>query len=160
MLDIRKYKKLIGIILALILLSFFDATRQDVSAHTAHIVTVVEHGNGNAVLLATADNAPSGIDKFVAVESQIDEAITQEEKSAHEPLVRFIAVVFALFFAIQVVYHTTIRRYGCHMIDVWENVIYIHQIDGKKKNAFLRNETTNVLITGGNLWRKIKYVIE
>lgn len=135
MLDIRKCRKLIGIILALILLSFFDAERQDVSAQTLYGASQSVRSE-NVVLLTCAKQLPSGVDKFVPVENKTDKAITQGEKPTNAPLIRFIAIVTALFFAIQIIYHATIHRYGCHMIDVWENVAYIHQIDGKKKMTF------------------------
>lgn len=138
MLDIRKCRKLIGIMLALILLSFFDVERQDVSAQTLPEASYIEHSE-KEVMLTCAKQLPSGVDKFVPVENKTDKLITREEKPSHAPLVRFIAVVTVLFFAIQVVYHATIHRYGCHMIDVWENIIYIHQMDGKKKEGLLCN---------------------
>lgn len=136
MLDIRKCRKLIGIMLALILLSFFDVERQDVSAQTLPETSYIEH-NENEVILTCAKQLPSGVDKFVPVENKADELITREEKPSHTSLVRFIAVVTVLVFAIQVVYHATLHRYGCHMIEVWESIIYIHQMDGKKKEGLL-----------------------
>lgn len=136
--DIRKYRKLICMMLAWLLLSFFDMARQDVSAQTLCEAVSLGH-SANEVVLVCTKQVPNGVDKFVPVENKTDEVMTQAEKPSREVTIRFVAIVTVLFFAIQVTYHTTIHRYGCHMIDVWENIIYIHQIDGKKKGVLLCN---------------------
>lgn len=136
--DIRKYRKLIYMMLAWFLLSFFDMAGQEISAQTLCGASVSGYCE-NEVLLVGTKQVPNGVDKFVPVGNKTEEVITQTEKTSHELTMRFIAIVTALFFAIQVIYHATIHRYGCHMIDVWENIIYIHQIDGKKRGVLLYN---------------------
>lgn len=136
--DIRKYRKLIFMMLAWLLLSFFDMAGQNISAQTLYGAANQEYSENEAFLVGTKQ-VPNGVDKFVPVENKVEEVITQTEKPSHELTIRFIAIVTALFFAILVIYHATIHRYGCHMIEVWENIIYIHQIDGKKRGALLCN---------------------
>lgn len=136
--NISKYRKLICLMLAWFLLSFFDMTGQSVSAQS-FCGNVNPDSMGDEILLVCTKQVPNGVDKFVQVESKTDEVMTQTENASHDLVIRFIAIVTALFFAIQVIYHATIHRYGCHMIDVWENIIYIHQIDGKKRGVLLCN---------------------
>lgn len=136
--DISKYRKLICLMLAWFLLSFFDMAGQSVSAQSL-CGTANPGSSGNDVLLICTKQVPNGVDKFVKIESKTNEVMTQTENASHDLVIRFIAIVTALFFAIQVIYHTTIHRYGCHMIDVWENIIYIHQTDGKKRGVLLCN---------------------
>lgn len=136
--DISKYRKLICMMLAWFLLSFFDMAGQSVSAQS--LGDTVSHGSSeNEALLICTKQVPNGVDKFVKIESKTSEVMSKKENVSHDLVIRFIAIVTALFFAIQVIYHTTLHRYGCHMIDVWENIIYIHQIDGKKRGVLLCN---------------------
>lgn len=134
--DISKYRKLICVMLAWFLLSFFDMAGQSISAQ--RFDDIVDHsGSEQETMLICTKQVPNGVDKFVKMESKTSEIASKKENTSQELMIRFVAIVTVLFFAIQVIYHTTIQRYGCHMIDVWENIIYIHQTDGKKRSVLL-----------------------
>ena len=139
MTDIRNCKKMIGIMIAVVLLSFFGATQEKLPVNT-----VVETLSAEQCATDVVDNRIAGTGeipdrgtRITAAKSMLDEAVTREQKTTRVMPIRFLAVVCMLLCAIWVVYRITIRRFGCRMIDLWENIIYINQIDGAKGNVLL-----------------------
>lgn len=137
--DIRACKKMVGIMLAVILLSFFGAIQEKMPVNTE-----TELLGAESCVADTADNGiadagkrPAGETRITAAKSMPQEAVIREQKTIRVMPIRFLAVVCMLLCAIWVVYRITIWRFGCRMIDLWENIIYIHQIDGAKGNVLL-----------------------
>ncbi len=139
MLDSRNCKKMIGIMIAVVLLSFFGATQEKMPVNTAAELLGAELCGTDAADngIAGTRETPDRGTRITAAKSMLDEAVTREQKTTRVMPIRFIAVVCMLLCAMWVVCRITIRRFGCRMIDLWENIIYIHQIDGAKGNVLL-----------------------
>lgn len=132
--DIRACKKMVGIMLAVILLSFFGAIQEKMPVNTE-----TELLGAESCVTDTADNgiADVGETRITAAKSMPQEAVIREQKTIRVMPIRFITVVCMLFCAIWVVYRIAMRRFGCRMIDLWENIIYIHKTDGAKGESLL-----------------------
>lgn len=91
-----------------------------------------------ATISAGNDNLPGGTDSISLAKKAAEDILTREQKQSQTRtlLMRFLVVVFALVLAVCVSCRILIRRYGCHMIAVWQNITYIHQVDGKKGERF------------------------
>ena len=135
MLDIKRYKKLFGIVVVLVLLSFFDTARESVVTDTVP-VALQEENHGEIMCLA-ADEVEEDIDRVLPAKTQIDEFVAREPEAMHDASMRFVAVVSVLLCMMQFCCRVIIRYFGSRMIALWENIIYIHQIDGKKGRALL-----------------------
>lgn len=137
--DIRNCKKMAGIMLAVILLTFFGVIQEKLPVNTVVEMFGAEQSITDAAEdeIASACKMPDRETRITASKTTLDEVVTREQKTVHVMPIRFIAVVCALFCAIRVVYRITIRRFGCRMIALWENILYIHQIDGAKGNDLL-----------------------
>lgn len=87
-----------------------------------------------ATISAGDSNLPRGTDSISLTKKAEEDIVTREQNQPQTRtlLIRFLAIVFMLVLAVRVTYRILIRRYGCHMIKVWQNIIYIHQVDGKK----------------------------
>lgn len=137
--DIRNCKKMAGIMLAVILLTFFGVIQEKLPVDTVVETVDAEQSVTGAAKneIADAHEIPDEETRITASKSTLDEVVTREQKTEHVISIRFIAVMCTLFCAIQVVYRITLRRFGCRMIALWENILYIHQIDGAKGNDLL-----------------------
>lgn len=156
--DIRKHKWLIHILTVLVLLSFlhsapvfaqisaelvpgYDAVGKVAEAGftEAAVVGAEEAGNLRPATISAGDDSQArGTDSISLARKATEDLVTREQKQSQTRtlLMRFLAVVFALILAVRVTYRILIRRYGCHMIAVWQNITYIHQMDGKKGERF------------------------
>lgn len=137
--DIRNCKKMVGIVIAVVLLSFFGAIQERLPVNTAAELLGAEQCAVDAAdnrIAGTGEKTDRGT-RITAAKSMLDEVVTREQKTTRVMPIRFIAVVCMFLCAIWVVYRITIRRFSCRMIDLWENIIYIHQIDGAKENVLL-----------------------
>lgn len=169
MLDIRRCRKHVGIMLVLILLSFFCVVRDYMPERMVDAGAVVAMSMGGSLVEETVDRvvirasaeavhevdlltpaplaggerltkvsvASNEGDRLAAPQSSMDDIVIKEQRSGRGATVRFIAIVFVLFHAVRVVYRAAIRRYGKQLIRLWQNIVYIHQIDGKKGNGLL-----------------------
>lgn len=137
--DIRNSGRLVGIMLAVILLSFFGATQEKLPGNTIVRMSEAESGGTDTVITVATDagKASDCETKIIAIKGMLDDVVMSEQKTVHVMPIRFIAVVCALLCAIWIVYCIAIRRFGGRMIALWENIVYIHQIDGEKGNACL-----------------------
>ena len=136
MLDIRRNKLFVGIMLALILLSFFYGTQENIAGYPEYAFSETMHSESQIQLMQVGEPVVR-VDRVSAAKSEMDDVITREQKTTQVTIVRFLVVVCILLFAVQEVYRIAIRRFGCHMIALWENITYIHQIDGEKDDAIL-----------------------
>lgn len=137
--DIRNCKKIAGIMLAAILLTFFSVIQEKLPVNTVDEMLETEWGISYAAgdEIAGAREMPGRETEITTPKSILDEVVARGQKPVHVMTIRFIAVVCTLFCAIRVVYRIAIRRFGCRMIALWENILYIHQIDGSKGNDLL-----------------------
>ncbi len=137
--DIRSCKKIVGILLAAVLLTFFCTIQEKLPVNMASVITGAEQGTADAADDAAADAGEMthrGV-RITASERRVDEAVTNEQKTVRVMQIRFIALVCVLLRVIRVLYRITIRRFGCRRIALWKNIFYIHQIDGAKGNDLL-----------------------
>ena len=139
MIDIRNHKKWIGILTILVLLSFFCMFQGKIPEKTLR-----ELANERTGVLYTAENVCADVAKNQDRETRIVEekgmsleAVTQGQKTMRVVTIRFIAVVCMVLCIICMAYRIVIRRYGARMIKLWENITYIHKMDGAKGNALL-----------------------
>lgn len=136
MLDIKKCKRFIGIMMAFVLLSFFACVKERVPLDVAHIVTEAEQFADERILASVSETSVPEA-KLTAVKNTMDDVVLRKQNSTSVTLVRCLVVAFMLLCVFQVAYRATIRRFGSHMIALWENICYIHQIDGEKGNVLL-----------------------
>lgn len=139
MLDIRSCKKMIGILIAVVLLSFFGVVQEKMPVNTAAEMLGTRQCATYILENESADVAeiPDRGTRITTAKSMLDEVMMRQQRTTRVIQIRFIAVVCMLLCAIWVVYRITIRRFGCLMIDLWENITYIHQIDGAKGKGLL-----------------------
>lgn len=149
----KKHKSLLCLMAAVVLLAFFymapimtkDAATQIQMAEgaCAEQTSIDMQGMGekaisDAVVLHGASSRPDTYpDSITAVRTVLDEIATREQHAPRILIVRFLAVMSILILFVHVICGILMRRYGCHMIELWENIYYIHLIDGKKDAPFL-----------------------
>lgn len=155
--DIRRSKRFVGIMLGLILLSFLNLTQESVSGYPEYADKDSVQCESETYLMQ-AGQSTVRVDRLSAAKSSVDDVITRERNATKVTTIRFIAVVYSLFFALQVVYRSVIRCYGSHMIALWENITYIHEIDGKKENAILYTLQGSMVLQEAFSWKKIEQV--
>lgn len=136
MLDIRRSKLFVGIMLALILLSFFYVAQENIAGYPEYTFAETIQSESQ-IQLMQVERSVVRVDRVSAAKGELDEVITREQRTTQVITVRFLVVVCVLLFAVQEVYRIAIRHFGCHMIALWENIIYIHQIDGEKEGVIL-----------------------
>lgn len=136
MLDIRRSKRFVGIMLGLILLSFLSLAQESISGYPEYAYRDMVQCEAKMHLTQVGESVVR-VDRVSEAKSSMDDVITRERNTTQVTAIRFIVVVYSLFFAVQVVYRSVIRCYGSHMIALWENITYIHEIDGKKGNTIL-----------------------
>lgn len=150
MTDIGKHKRWLCLMAAFVLLSFFymapvrpegtlpkpadadgvECGLSDMSGMSGLVIS-------NAMNLHGADCRPEACtDNISAARIMLDEIATREQQP-RILLARFLAVVSLLILFVRVICKLLIRRYGCHMIDLWQNIYYIHLVDGKKGKRLL-----------------------
>lgn len=146
MLDIRKYKGLLGLTLAVVLLSFIYVAPNNAKlgfgmamAWNLTEADGASYGVGDihAIVLSSAESRiPENPARIFPVQESMEEFVNREQNAASVQLARFLAVAIIIIFVAHVTFRTIIRRYGYHMIDLWENIVYIHEVDGKKGERF------------------------
>ena len=134
---IRRREVLIGVMLVMILLSFFSTAKERISGFAEY--TISTHagciGCEEERIYQQASARPAA--RIVDAKDTLDDVIMREQKTVRSIVVRFLVIVLVLFYVIRAVYRMTIRRFGCHMIILWENICYIHKVDGEKENRLL-----------------------
>lgn len=89
-------------------------------------------------LLDVRDVKPDACtDTFTMIHSVLDEVVMREQAGMRSLLSKLLAVIMWVMLLVCVVCRILSRRYGCRMIDHWENIYYIHQTDGKKGDYLL-----------------------
>lgn len=150
---IRKHKGLLWLVAAFVLLSFFymapvmvrEASVESLNADGIYaqrdVLDMSEMAGtvlSNAMILHGVPGRPEACPGNIsAARTMLDEIATREQQAPRILLVRFLAVVSLLILFVRVICRQLIRRYGCHMIDLWQNIYYIHQVDGKKGKRLL-----------------------
>lgn len=150
---IRKHKGLLWLMAAFVLLSFLymapvmvkraseeltdadgiykEQNLSDLSGMAGSVIS-------NAMTLHGAADRPEACPgNLSAARTMLDEIAAREQQAPRILLVRFLAVAALLILCVRVICRLLIRRYGCHMIKVWQNIYYIHQVDGKKGKRLL-----------------------
>lgn len=145
--DIRKCKGLLGLVLAIVLLSFFYSAQANIKlgADVAAVWNETEEETWNQdektdhpiMLTSPESQMLESAARIAPVQSAMEEFENREQNASGTQLVRFLTVAIIILFVAHVTLWTVIRRYGYRMIALWENVVYIHEVDGKKGNAFL-----------------------
>lgn len=144
--DIRKWKGLLGLALIFVLLSYFcsasssaklglesaAAWNQTAEGRSSHDV----EASHAMVLTSFEDRMPESAARISPVRLPIEEFVNREQDICSTQLARFLAIAIIIMFVVHVTYRTVIRRYGHHMIALWENIVYIHEVDGKKGERF------------------------
>lgn len=129
--DIRRYKIFLYFVTVFVLLSFFAVQPTAVDFEV--------HRMGAAAVLCTPGGVQTEDFNMILPARHLLEDIAEREKaSTHILLLRFLMVTFAVFLLFCALYRMMIRRFGGHMIALWQNIHYIHQIDGEKDSAFCR----------------------
>lgn len=153
--DIRKCRWLLGLVTVFVLLSFlhtvpfFAVAPADIAlgydavwAAEAGFAEMAarepgEPGFLRADAITARDNSlPGGMDSIFPAKAAAENIVTREQTRTRTLLIRFVVIVFTLILAVRVICRILSRRYGCHMIEVWQNIYYIHQVDGKKGERF------------------------
>lgn len=60
------------------------------------------------------------------------EAALGEQNQSRFQILRFLVEVYVLLMIPAVILHMALKRFGSHMIILWQNIKYIHLVDGKK----------------------------
>lgn len=148
-----KYKALVCLTAVIVLLSFFymvpvmteNVTAQIQKAESVwaeHEPHAAQELSGKAIpdamaLLGVGSRPAAYPDSITAARTEVDEIATREQHAPRILIVRFLAVMSMQLLLIHMICGILMRRYGCHMIDLWENIYYIHLVDGKKDAPFL-----------------------
>ena len=60
------------------------------------------------------------------------EAALGEQNQSRFQILRFLVEVYVLLMIPAVILHMALKRFSSHMIMLWQNIKYIHLVDGKK----------------------------
>lgn len=60
------------------------------------------------------------------------EAALGEQNQSRFQMLRFLVEVYVLLMIPAVILHMALKRFSSHMIILWQNIKYIHLVDGKK----------------------------
>lgn len=60
------------------------------------------------------------------------EAALGEQNQSRLQILRFLVEVYVLLMIPAVILHMALKRFSSHMIILWQNIKYIHLVDGKK----------------------------
>lgn len=143
--DIRKYKWLFGLLTVFVLLSFLYSApvfEQVLERGCLSDPTAMDIEDARllrpATISAGDSNLARGTDSISVTKKAAEDIVTREQNQPQTRtlLMRFLAIMFLLVLAVRVTYRMLMRRYGCHMIALWQNITYIHQVDGKKGERF------------------------
>lgn len=155
--DIRKCKGLLGLALTLVLLSFFCSSPafSDMGYGIIKAVNpVAEAGMERLMCHETVENSenlsavrqmtltagesvrPDHVARISLARTLLDEMVARDHKVVRTLLVRFLLLTVAAIFMLLAACRMLIRRYGYHMIELWQNINYIHEMDGKKGERF------------------------
>lgn len=144
--DIRKCKGLLGLVLVIVLLSFFYSAFNNLNIKADIAVAWNETGEeewdqdektSHTVMLTSAENRlPESAARIMPAPSTMKEFESREQNASDTQLVRFLTVALIILFVAHVTLWTVIRHYGYRMIALWENIVYIHEVDGKKGERF------------------------
>lgn len=150
---IRKNRCLFGLLVMLVLLSLFssaafgpdlktDRNRQDGLGSNRIIGILTDNGVEESVTSPAVTDAgnrrlPEGTGRISLARELLEDIVTREQNAARAQLIRFWAMAFVIAFIVCVAYRAAIRRFGSQMIALWQNIYYIHQVDGKKGKRFL-----------------------
>lgn len=155
--DIRKCKGLLGLALTLVLLSFFysspafsdlgygiikeekavpGAGAEALQLHENEEAGVNLSGVRPATLTAGESGMPDHTARISLARTLLDELLARDHKIVRSLLARFLLITVIAIFMLQVASRMLIRRYGYHMIELWQNINYIHEVDGKKGERF------------------------
>lgn len=80
---------------------------------------------------------PSGNASVSLARILLNEIAARGQQATRTFLVRFFAVLTVIILCISSACRIAMRRFSVRMIPVWENIYYIHQMDGEKGNAIL-----------------------
>ena len=64
------------------------------------------------------------------------DAVLGEQGQSRFQILRFLVEVYVLIVIPAVILHMALKRFGSHMIMLWQNIKYIHLVDGKKAKHF------------------------
>lgn len=146
--EIRVHKGLLWLVMAVVLLSFFYAVPVTVKGvgevfadargvcaehEAADVPGFTGAALSNTVTLGGAAGRPEACPRSIsAARSVLNEIAMREHQEPRILQVRFWAVMSLMFLSVCVICRILIRRFGCRMIELWQNIYYIHQVDGKK----------------------------
>lgn len=149
---IRKHRCLFGLWMVIVLLSFFssaalgpdlkaDRNLQSSFADSGGKAILMDEGvegrlTSPAMIDAGDCRLPEGTGRISLARALLNDIVTREQNVTRTLLMRFWAAVFVAAFIVWVAYRAIIRRFGSHMIALWQNIYYIHQVDGKKGKRF------------------------
>lgn len=138
---ISKSKGLLGFVMAFILLSFFYIVPVQAGAKAVligdEVCTVQDREPERAAKLTSPDaRLPEGAARISLARTMMDEIVMREQHGARTLLLRFLAIVMVVILLMGAICQQLCRRYGYHMIPHWQNINYIHEVDGKKGERF------------------------
>lgn len=145
-----KSRGLLGFVMALILLSFFYVSPvqagakagligKTMSVQTESECTCPDGVTTRAAALTLPDvRFPEETARITLIREMMDEImiLTREQQGARTLLLRFLAIVVLVILMVHMICRQLCRRYGYHMIPHWQNINYIHEVDGKKGERF------------------------
>ena len=146
--DIRKRKGFVFFMMIIILLSFVRAVSVESPVTTSMVQTETAEGKRTVTFEAAGDTrvdfsgtlvyrAPSGRERISEGRMEMQETEGRTTRSRRYQSFRFLAVAFVMFLLPQVVVHLFLTHFSSSFIEIWENIQYIHWVDGKKGIRFL-----------------------
>lgn len=83
-----------------------------------------------------ACNVPENIPASAFARTTQSDAVLGEQGQSRFQILRFLVEVYVLIVIPAVILHMALKRFGSHMIMLWQNIKYIHLVDGKKAKHF------------------------
>lgn len=139
--DFRKWKGLLILAVTLVLLSFFYSSPIFAETRIGGLLQaeaeLTHNAKAETVQLTSGQHgAEADAARISLPKTLMEDVMTKEQRVMRTLLERFWIVAFVLTVVECVFYRGVIRRYGHHMIALWENINYIHEVDGKKGERF------------------------
>lgn len=137
--DVRNNRKLIGMILAVVLLSFFCTVQERLPGNlqSTEAAACRPAADGTHVSENGENAAAQGGTKLVSALRGMDDVAVWEQKTVRVLAVRFLPAAELLLSVIWIVCCIAIWRFGFRQIVLWRNITYIHRTDGEKGNVLL-----------------------
>lgn len=130
MYGMRCGRKMCGIMLLAVLLSFFCAMQERADVLQVYSERADARDMIRAVRLFTAETGAETC--LLKADGRMEYEGLPEERVTRVAQARFLMAVCLLLFIFRNVCALVLRRFDCRSIVLWENIVYIHRTDGEK----------------------------